>query len=181
MAGVGHAVRPDAIAGPPAAATREYRPAVALFMFVVIAHWVEHLVQATQVFVLGWERPEARGALGAVWPWLVSSEALHYGYAVAMLLGLVLLLPAFGGRARTWWLAALVLQVWHHLEHALLLAQVVHGDPFFGQPAATSIVQLVLPRVELHLFYNAVVFAPMVVAIYLQYSAPRARRSSDAS
>jgi len=28
------------------------------------------------------------------------------------------------------------------------------------------IVQLVAPRVELHLFYNAVVFIPMLVAMY---------------
>jgi hypothetical protein len=29
----------------------------------------------------------------------------------------------------------------------------------------TSLVQLVVPRIELHLFYNAVVFIPMVVAM----------------
>jgi hypothetical protein len=30
----------------------------------------------------------------------------------------------------------------------------------------TSILQLVLPRVELHLFYNTIVFLPMVIAVY---------------
>jgi hypothetical protein len=30
----------------------------------------------------------------------------------------------------------------------------------------TSIVQLWVPRVELHLFYNAIVFIPMVIAMY---------------
>jgi hypothetical protein len=30
----------------------------------------------------------------------------------------------------------------------------------------TSLVQLWVPRVELHLFYNAVVFLPMVVAMF---------------
>jgi hypothetical protein len=168
MASLDHAVRPAGATGARAGA-RDYRPAVAIFMLVVIAHWAEHLVQSAQVFLLGWERAEARGALGAAWPWLVSSEALHYGYAVAMLAGLVLLRPAFVGRARTWWIAALWLQIWHHFEHALLLAQVVLGQPFFGQAAPTSLVQLALPRVELHLFYNAVVFAPMVAAVYLQF------------
>jgi hypothetical protein len=31
----------------------------------------------------------------------------------------------------------------------------------------TSIIQLFVPRVELHLFYNTVVFIPMVVAMLL--------------
>jgi hypothetical protein len=40
----------------------------------------------------------------------------------------------------------------------------------------TSIVQLWVPRVELHLFYNTVVFVPMVIAMYYHMfpSAPEA-------
>lgn len=159
----------------PAMTERGYRTAVAGFMVLVLAHWAEHVLQAIQVFVLGWPRPEARGAFGMVWPWLVTSEAMHYAYAVAMLAGIVLLRPAFTGTARTWWNVALVLQVWHHLEHLLLLVQAIAGHPFFGAAQYTSLAQLAFPRVELHLFYNGVVFAPMVVAIYLQYFArPRA-------
>jgi hypothetical protein len=30
----------------------------------------------------------------------------------------------------------------------------------------TSIGQIWIPRIELHLFYNAIVFTPMVVAMY---------------
>jgi hypothetical protein len=30
----------------------------------------------------------------------------------------------------------------------------------------TSVLQVFLPRVELHLFYNSVVFVPMVIAMY---------------
>jgi len=83
---------------------------------------------------------------------------LHYGYALIMLVGIWTLLPGFVGRARTWWLAALVIQFWHHIEHALLQGQVIAGRTLFGAPAPTSIVQLWIPRVELHLFYNTVVF-----------------------
>lgn len=144
--------------------------ALQLFMLVVLAHWVEHVVQALQVFVFGWERPEARGALGFLVPWLVSSEALHYGYAVVMLFGLALLRPAFSGVARHWWDAALVLQVWHHLEHLLLLSQVAAGQPFFGAQQPTSVIQMLVPRIELHLAYNAIVFTPMVVALWLQFA-----------
>jgi hypothetical protein len=83
-----------------------------------------------------------------------------------MLVGIWTLLPGFVGRARTWWLAALVIQFWHHIEHALLQGQVIAGRTLFGAAAPTSIVQLWIPRVELHLFYNTVVFVPMMVAMY---------------
>jgi hypothetical protein len=134
-------------------------------MVVVLAHWAEHLVQACQVYVLGMPRPQALGVLGMFYPWLVHSEWLHYGYALVMLIGLIALRPGFAGEARTWWTVALLIQVWHHFEHLLLLVQAMTGTTIAGRPVPTSIVQLVAPRVELHLFYNAVVFVPMVVAM----------------
>lgn len=149
--------------------TTSHFKALMVFMVVVLAHWAEHLVQAVQVMALGWPRPESRGLLGQIWPSLVSSEWLHYGYAIAMLAGLLLLRSGFTGRARTWWTAALVLQVWHHVEHLLLLGQALAHHPLFGAEKPTSIVQLIMPRVELHLFYNAVVFTPMVIAMFLQF------------
>jgi len=145
-------------------------------MVVVLAHWVEHAVQA---YLLGWSVPDARGGLGMLWPWLVTSETLHYGYALFMLVGLVLLRDRFSGTARQWWTVALVLQVWHHLE--LLLSQAVAGHPFFGAAQNTSLVQLIFPRVELHLFYNAVVFTPMLIAIYLQSRPARPEAAAQAA
>src|SRR5207245_4624970 len=53
------------------------------------------------------------------------------------------------GRSRAWWLAALVIQFWHHIEHALLQGQVIAGQTLFGSPVPTSIVQLWFPRLEL--------------------------------
>lgn len=136
------------------------------FMIIVIAHWAEHLVQAYQVYVLKWPLHQARGVLGQAFPWLVHSEVLHYGYALIMLVGIWTLLPGFVGRSRAWWLAALVIQFWHHIEHALLQGQVIAGRTLFGAAAPTSIIQLWIPRLELHLFYNSVVFVPMMVAMY---------------
>lgn len=159
---------------------RRYDTALVVFMVVVLGHWVEHVFQAIQVFVLGWDRADARGALGMLWPWLVKTEAMHYAYAVTMLIGIVLLRSAFTGSARTWWDSALGLQIWHHIEHLLLLSQAIVGHPFFGAKQYTSLVQLLLPRIELHLFYNAVVFVPMVIAIYLQYYARPARAGAPA-
>ncbi|WP_326563791.1 hypothetical protein [Micromonospora peucetia] len=144
-----------------------HRAALNAFLVIVLAHWAEHLVQAYQIWGLGWSRPEARGVLGMPFPWLVSSEWLHYGYAILMLVGLWMLRPGFVGRSRSWWTAALAIQFWHHIEHLLLLLQAQTGRHLFDSPVPTSLLQVVIPRVELHLFYNTVVFVPMVIAMYL--------------
>ncbi|MEU1969439.1 hypothetical protein ABZ541_29305 [Micromonospora sediminicola] len=146
---------------------RHHRAVLTVYMLIVLGHWAEHLVQAYQIWGLGWARPQARGVLGMPFPWLVSSEWLHYGYAIVMLIGLFALRPGFVGRARTWWTVALAIQFWHHIEHLLLLLQVQLGFLLPGTTVPTSLAQLVVPRVELHLFYNSVVFIPMVIAMYL--------------
>jgi hypothetical protein len=121
--------------------------------------------------------PESRGALGLVFPWLVSSELLHYGYALVMLAGLWLLRPGFTGvEDRRWWTIALGIQFFHHIEHALLQLQAIRGQNFFGAPVPTSIVQLWIPRVELHFFYNAIVFVPMLIAMYYHMFPPAPAR-----
>jgi hypothetical protein len=147
--------------------------ALRVFMVIVLAHWAEHLLQALQIYALGWPVPESRGALGYFFPWLVQSEALHYGYALVMLVGLWVLRPGFTGVSdRRWWTAALAIQFFHHIEHGLLQAQAILGRNFFDQPVPTSLLQLWVPRVELHLFYNAVVFIPMIVAMYYHMFPP---------
>ena len=138
-----------------------------IFMLIVLAHWAEHLVQAFQIFVLGQPRPQSLGLIGDLWPWAFTSEWLHYGYAIVMLAGLAVLTPGFSGRARQWWVLALAIQFWHHFEHLLLLVQAMTGWRLTGTGAPVSVLQLFVPRVELHLFYNAIVFVPMVVAVVL--------------
>ena len=140
--------------------------ALQAFMVIVLAHWAEHLTQAFQIWVLGWPVPSARGVLGLWYPWLIKSEVLHYGYAAVMLFGIWLLWPGFVGASRRWWTAALAIQFWHHIEHGLLQVQALSVHYLFGSPDPTSIAQLWIPRVELHLIYNTLVFIPMVVAMY---------------
>ena len=147
--------------------TTYHRTALNVYLVIVLAHWAEYVAQAIQIWVLGWPIPEARGVLGLWFPWLVTSEALHYGYALIMLVAFILLRPGFTGAARTWWTIALGIQVWHHIEHLLLLAQAQTGVFLLGNEVPTSVVQLVVPRVQLHLFYNTVVFIPMIVAMVL--------------
>jgi hypothetical protein len=145
--------------------TRWHKAGLLIFTVVVLAHWSEHVAQAVQIWVLGWTIPESRGVLGLPFPWLVKSEWLHYGYALVMLVVLIALRSGFTGRARAWWMLALGIQVWHHLEHLLLLLQALTGNHLAGRPVPTSIMQLAFPRVELHLVYNALVTVPMVIAV----------------
>jgi len=156
--------------------TRYHKPALMIFMLIVIAHWAEHLVQAFQIWALDTPRPQARGVLGQWFPWLVREEWLHYGYALVMLAGLIALRPGFTGAAKAWWTTSMWIQVWHHFEHLLLLIQAMAGSNLGGKAAPTSIAQLIFPRVELHLFYNAIVFLPMVIAVYLHFKPSEADR-----
>ncbi|MBO3750607.1 hypothetical protein J5X84_31405 [Streptosporangiaceae bacterium NEAU-GS5] len=169
-----------AIQQPTALNARYHRTALNVFMVIVVAHWAEHIAQAIQIYALGWKVPDAKGVLGLAFPWLVTSEWLHYGYALIMLVALIVLRKGFTGRARTWWNIALGIQVWHHFEHLLLLGQAVTGDHLFGRPAVTSILQLWFPRVELHLFYNTIVTIPMIIAVILHKRPSSTERSAMA-
>jgi hypothetical protein len=150
------------------------------FTVIVLAHWAEHLTQVFQIYALGWPVPESRGILGYFYPWLVKSETLHYGYAVVMLIGLWLFRDGFvNRRERLWWGVALGIQFWHHIEHALLQGQWLVGANLFGRPVPVSILQLWFPRVELHFFYNTIVFIPMVVAMYYHMFPTRAEAAAQ--
>ena len=152
--------------------------ALRTFMAIVLAHWAEHLLQAFQIYVLGWPVPQALGALGYVYPWLVKSEVMHYGYALVMLAGLWVLRSGFTAELeRRWWTIALAVQFFHHFEHLLLQLQAVAGYNLFGRPVPTSLAQLWVPRVELHLFYNTIVFVPMVIGMYYHLFPPAAEAS----
>jgi hypothetical protein len=155
---------------------RWHRPALLAFLFIVLAHWAEHIAQAIQIWGLDRPRPKARGLLGGPFPTLVTEEWLHYGYALIMLIGFIVLRKGFVGRAHAFWVAALVIQFWHHFEHLLLFIQAMTNHNLDGKPVPTSILQLWYPRVELHLFYNTIVFIPMVIAMILHLWPSRSER-----
>lgn len=157
---------------------RRHKQALIVYGLIVLAHWAEHLAQAVQIYALAWPTSESRGVLGLWFPWVVTSEVLHYSYALVMLVGLWLLRDGFTGRSRRWWMIAFGVQFWHHIEHALLQGQAILGANLLGRPVPTSVVQLWIPRVELHLFYNAVVFIPMAIAVLVHMYPTRAERAS---
>ena len=72
---------------------------------------------------------------------------------------------------------AFYIQFWHHIEHGLLQAQVILGRNLFGSPVPMSIAQLIIPRLELHLIYNTIVFVPMIIGMYKHLVPPDAERA----
>lgn len=155
-----------AAAAKPGAPSLLRRLLAGAFVVVVLGHWAEHVLQAAQIWWLGWSRVDAGGALGLAAPDLAHSEVLHVVYNLAILVGIAGLLSAFTGRARRWWAAALAAQSWHAIEHLLLWWQAATGGRPLGTAAPSSIVQLVVPRVELHLAYNTVVTVLLVTAVF---------------
>src|ERR1700683_5381631 len=130
--------------------------ALQIFMVIVLAPWAEHLFQAHQIYVMGWPRQKTNGLVG-VW----------------------VLLKGFSGRAHTWWLIALVIQFWHHIEHLLLITQATLHHNLYGRPVPMSVLQFFFPRVELHLFYNSIVFIPMVIGMYYPMFPPEEEANHD--
>ena len=53
------------------------------------------------------------------------------------------------------------------MEHSTLQIQAIVGTNLFGSPVPTSFLQPFIPRPELHLVYNLIVFIPMIVAMWL--------------
>jgi hypothetical protein len=146
--------------------------ALQLFMAIVLAHWAEHLAQAWEIWMMGWPVPKANGVIGLWFPWMIRSEVLHYSYAVVMLVGIWMLRKGFSGKAYTWWMVAFWIQFWHHIEHFLLITQATMHHNFWHKPVPFSVLQLVFPRVQLHLFYNSIVFIPMVIGMYYHMFPP---------
>lgn len=150
-----------------------------LYMVVVFGHWLEHLTQIYQVYVMGWAPKVAGGVLGLWFPGLAQAEVLHFGYNLFLLSGILLLRGAFRGRSRHWWNLALLLQGWHFTEHVLLQVQWVTRVYLFGRAEQTGIGQLFLDRVELHFLYNLLVFVPMVVGMYFHFYPIDLEREED--
>lgn len=156
-----------------------HEKALWVYAAVVGAHWLEHLAQAYQIWLINTPRPQALGAVGAFFPWLVRSEVMHFGFALFMFAGLIILAPGFSGAAAKWWYASLAIQAWHFIEHSLLQGQVAVGTNLFHSDIPMSVFQVWIPRAELHLLYNLLVFAPMVVAMVL-HARPKAGSEQDA-
>lgn len=144
------------------------------FMTVVIGHFLEHVIQAYQLFILKLPRAECLGLLGYYYPWLIHSEWLHYSLALFMLVGLWYLRPLiYTRKARYWWKVTIVLQFLHHIEHLVPLTQSITKHYIYGASKPMSLLQIWIPRIELHFIYNVIVMIPMVIAMVYFYKETR--------
>jgi hypothetical protein len=139
-----------------------------IFGAIMIAHWLEHLFQAYQVYVLHMDRTCALGMLGMKYPWLIRTESLRYMFAIVTVWGIVYagwnyFQSEFAAKI---WVVALIAATWHLIEHFLLFGQAVTHSYLFGKTQPTSIIQLIVPRIELHLFYNSIITLLVVYALW---------------
>jgi hypothetical protein len=143
-----------------------------IFGVLMTAHWLEHLFQAYQVYVMHIPRTCALGMLGMKYPWLIRTESLHYAFAFLTCVGFIVAgWHYFESRAAVkLWTAGAAWSLWHLFEHSLLLGQSLSHRYLFGAHQPTSIIQLFVPRIELHLFYNSIITLFMVWALIKEKS-----------
>jgi hypothetical protein len=132
-----------------------------VFIGIVVIHFIEHLTQLYQLYILHWARPECLGLISLRYPWLMKSEWLHYSFALYMLVGLSYF--SYKASNKKWWRTALILQHYHHIEHLILLSQALVGIPMIER---VSLGSFIMPRLELHFFYNLIVLIPMLLGVF---------------
>jgi hypothetical protein len=138
-----------------------------IFGVLMIAHWLEHIFQAYQVYVMHMDRACALGMLGMKYPWLIRTESLHYFFALLTSIGFIVAgWHYFESRfVIKLWTAGAAASLWHLFEHTLLFGQALSHRYLFGAHQPISIIQLFVPRIELHLFYNSIITVFMVWAL----------------
>jgi hypothetical protein len=156
-----------------------FRRLLILYLVLIVTHFAEHVLQLIQAAFLAWPRPEAGGLLGLWSPQLLTNESLHFSYNLMQLLGLLVLSYHVTGRAQTWWRIAIVVQLWHFFEHFLLQSQWLTSIFLFNADKQTGVGELLLPRLELHFIYNALVFVPTMIGVYFYARNQMSRQSPE--
>ena len=144
-----------------------FRRLLILYVVLIVTHFVEHVLQLIQAAVLAWPRAEAGGLLGLWSPQLLTNESLHFSYNLMQLVGLLVLYYHVNQRTRFWWRIAILVQLWHFFEHFLLQSQFLTGIFLFSATQQTGVGELLMPRLELHFIYNALVFIPTMIGVYV--------------
>lgn len=136
-----------------------------LYVALVFGQWLDYLTQVYQVYILGWQLKAVSGLFGLWFPDLVEAEVLHFGYNLLLFVGIFLLRNGFRGHARTYWNLMMAVQTWHLMEHTLLQLQQLTRQYPFDATEPTGMLQLWIPRVELHFLYILAVLVLMSIAI----------------
>ncbi len=158
-----------------------FRRLLILYVVLIVTHFAEHVLQLIQAALLAWPRAEAGGLLGLWAPELVVNESLHFSYNLMQLVGLLVLYYHVTKRTRFWWRIAIGVQLWHFFEHFLLQSQWLTGVYLFNAVQQTGIGELFAPRLELHFIYNALVFIPTMIGVYVYVRDEMRQRSAKAA
>jgi hypothetical protein len=141
---------------------------LALFYVLVVTqggHFLEHVVQVTQIHILGLTGAEARGIFGAL-----DIEWVHFAWNTWVIIAVFLLVRRF--RSNPWLWVTLILAAWHEVEHAYIMSVYLAtgraGTPGLLAEGGAVNGGLPLIRPDLHFLYNLIETAPLVMAFIYQ-------------
>ena len=133
-------------------------------------HMLEHVIQLLQVTVFGVPEDDALGLLGYALAIQGTEEWLHLAFNGSYLIGLVALVVPLWRRVPsvlplsafvTFVVGAVALESWHSAEHAVIIANVIANG---GCPCPGILDSRTgLGDTYLHFFYNATVYAAVLV------------------
>lgn len=131
-----------------------------------VGHVGEHVVQVTQLRLLGLGGEHAHGVFGAL-----DIEWVHFAWNSWILVAVVLLLVRF--RTNAWLWVTLPLAAWHLGEHVVLIAAYVAtgtaGTPGLLATGGLLAGGLPVARPELHFAYNLAETIPLVIGLAWQW------------
>jgi len=142
-------------------------------------HFVEHVAQAVQKFVLGWQK--AHGILG-----FLDLELVHLIYNSLYFLALAALfvgLGCYSGKSRVWeqplialfFVFGVLLQGYHEVEHLVKFGQ--HLETL--QQGTPGILGNFFNLIVLHLIFNLLVYLPVLgLLVGYRFEPRQAERAS---
>jgi hypothetical protein len=142
--------------------TTSHRRAVAILagiLGVQATHFVEHIIQLIQVYVLRIPEDRALGALGAVFELHGTEEWLHLVFNLSLLTGLLWFQPFVRHQLGSWsrpYKAYLFLgvgvEMWHVIEHLVVTGNMLANG---GGCPCPGIGDRIVPENILHFGYNS--------------------------
>lgn len=168
---------------------RHYGAFAILELLVIVQglHFIEHIAQLIQVYVLGMARSQAHGIIGSL-----DVEYVHFCFVLLLQVGVTALLFKFPRNTALW--VAFAIGLWHLVEHAYITYNYLFQNAYYQMQAKNGLLaqggallpHAPLPRIELHFLYNLLFLTALLWALiqclrdvydsYLQRSFPHLPR-----
>ncbi len=126
-------------------------------------HFIEHIAQVLQVYVLGIPRADAHGIFGNL-----DAEFVHFSFDTFLEVSVIILLFKFRKNIALW--VTGVVGLWHTAEHWYITYYYVFNRPYYSAHAKNGLLaqggllwpNSPLPRIELHFLYNLLFTVPLI-------------------